>query len=73
MGWIGNEANGLPDEGIAPGTHCAHIPAHWRSWYPYGPRDPGDYLAAGSTAMLRVRSFAQATGLRGVDDGAFSP
>ncbi|WP_338861148.1 rubredoxin [Mycetohabitans rhizoxinica] len=29
-GWIYNEADGLPDEGIAPGTRFADIPAHWR-------------------------------------------
>lgn len=29
-GWIYNEAEGLPDEGIAPGTRFADIPDDWR-------------------------------------------
>jgi rubredoxin len=29
-GWIYNESQGLPDEGIAPGTRFADIPADWR-------------------------------------------
>jgi rubredoxin len=29
-GWVYNEAEGLPDEGIAPGTRFADIPADWR-------------------------------------------
>jgi rubredoxin len=29
-GWIYNEEHGLPDEGIAPGTRFADIPAGWR-------------------------------------------
>ena len=29
-GFIYNEADGLPDEGIAPGTRWADIPDDWR-------------------------------------------
>jgi rubredoxin len=29
-GWIYNEEEGLPDEGIAPGTRFAAIPEDWR-------------------------------------------
>ncbi|WP_244813915.1 rubredoxin [Caballeronia sp. Lep1P3] len=29
-GWVYNEQNGLPGEGIAPGTRFADIPAAWR-------------------------------------------
>ncbi|WP_025599267.1 rubredoxin [Burkholderia sp. WSM2230] len=29
-GWIYDEAAGLPDEGIAPGTRWADVPADWR-------------------------------------------
>ncbi|MBT9443820.1 MAG: rubredoxin [Acidovorax sp.] len=29
-GWIYDEAAGLPDEGIAPGTLCADVPDDWR-------------------------------------------
>jgi rubredoxin len=29
-GWIYNEEEGLPEEGIAPGTRFAAIPATWR-------------------------------------------
>lgn len=29
-GWIYNEEEGLPDEGIAPGTRFAEIPDDWR-------------------------------------------
>jgi rubredoxin len=29
-GWIYDEAAGLPDEGIAPGTRWADVPAEWR-------------------------------------------
>jgi rubredoxin len=29
-GWIYNEEEGLPDEGIAPGTRFADIPEDWR-------------------------------------------
>ncbi|HZZ06124.1 rubredoxin [Paraburkholderia sp.] len=29
-GWIYDEAAGLPEEGIAPGTHWADVPADWR-------------------------------------------
>jgi rubredoxin len=29
-GWIYNEEEGLPDEGIAAGTRFADIPADWR-------------------------------------------
>lgn len=29
-GWIYDEVAGLPDEGIAPGTHWADVPADWR-------------------------------------------
>jgi rubredoxin len=28
-GFIYDEAAGLPDEGIAPGTHWADVPASW--------------------------------------------
>ena len=29
-GWVYDEAAGLPDEGIAPGTRWADVPADWR-------------------------------------------
>jgi rubredoxin len=29
-GWVYDEAEGLPDEGIAPGTRWADVPADWR-------------------------------------------
>jgi rubredoxin len=29
-GWVYDEATGLPDEGIAPGTRWADVPADWR-------------------------------------------
>lgn len=29
-GWIYNEEDGLPEEGIAPGTRFAAIPDEWR-------------------------------------------
>ena len=29
-GWVYNEQDGLPDEGIAPGTRFEDIPADWR-------------------------------------------
>ncbi|HEY2608046.1 rubredoxin [Paraburkholderia sp. RL18-103-BIB-C] len=29
-GWIYNEEEGLPEEGIAPGTRFAAIPEDWR-------------------------------------------
>ncbi|HEX7910972.1 MAG TPA: rubredoxin [Paraburkholderia sp.] len=29
-GWVYDEAAGLPDEGIAPGTRWADVPAGWR-------------------------------------------
>ncbi|MFM0356544.1 rubredoxin [Paraburkholderia nemoris] len=29
-GWIYDEAAGLPEEGIAPGTRWAEVPADWR-------------------------------------------
>jgi rubredoxin len=29
-GWIYDEAAGLPEEGIAPGTRWADVPADWR-------------------------------------------
>ncbi|MDW9238071.1 rubredoxin family protein [Burkholderia thailandensis] len=29
-GWVYNEAEGLPDEGIAAGTRFADIPDNWR-------------------------------------------
>jgi rubredoxin len=29
-GWVYNEQDGLPNEGIAPGTRFADIPADWR-------------------------------------------
>ena len=29
-GWIYDEATGLPEEGIAPGTRWADVPADWR-------------------------------------------
>jgi rubredoxin len=28
-GWIYDEAAGLPDEGIAPGTRWADVPMNW--------------------------------------------
>lgn len=28
-GWVYDEANGLPDEGIAPGTRWAQVPMNW--------------------------------------------
>jgi rubredoxin len=29
-GWIYNEEDGIPEEGLAPGTRFADIPASWR-------------------------------------------
>jgi rubredoxin len=29
-GWVYDEATGLPDEGVAPGTRWADVPADWR-------------------------------------------
>lgn len=29
-GWIYDEASGLPDEGISPGTPWAEVPDDWR-------------------------------------------
>jgi len=29
-GWIYNEEEGLPEEGVAPGTRFADIPEDWR-------------------------------------------
>lgn len=29
-GWVYDEASGLPEEGIAPGTRWADVPADWR-------------------------------------------
>ena len=29
-GWVYDEAAGLPEEGIPPGTRWAHVPADWR-------------------------------------------
>lgn len=29
-GWIYNEAEGAPDDGLAPGTRWADVPADWR-------------------------------------------
>ena len=29
-GWVYDEAAGVPEEGIAPGTHWADVPADWR-------------------------------------------
>jgi len=29
-GWVYNEAEGLPNEGIKAGTHFANIPEDWR-------------------------------------------
>ena len=29
-GWIYDEAEGLPDDGIAPGTPLGALPADWR-------------------------------------------
>ncbi|WP_075643423.1 rubredoxin [Paraburkholderia ginsengiterrae] len=29
-GWVYDEAEGLPEEGIAPGTRWADVPADWR-------------------------------------------
>jgi rubredoxin len=29
-GWVYDEAAGLPDEGLAPGTRWADVPADWR-------------------------------------------
>ncbi|MEJ0003486.1 MAG: rubredoxin [Pararobbsia sp.] len=29
-GWIYNEQDGVPEDGIAPGTRFADIPADWR-------------------------------------------
>jgi rubredoxin len=29
-GWVYNEQDGLPDEGIAPGTRFSDIPDDWR-------------------------------------------
>jgi rubredoxin len=43
-GWIYNEAEGLPEEGIAPGTRFADIPEDWRC--PVCDVDKKDFAAA---------------------------